>query len=332
MFNQVFVNTEKLYRSTDNRLLSGKMEMETTRKGATYQSCTLSCFAKTTKICRGLLFSNTEPLPMKCIHIIDDTGTTDLTPSAWDGYQVYYLARKNPMTQWIWPQPKLYFPLDDDTGTRLSSNPENIAFIGGGIVGNAFYNPISGGRQSYYRLGHYDPPDYCFPVPPSCPLGMTVAFWAKFLNDTGTIQGIMTTKTPTGQGFKINWQPNHGLKFVTQRDYDNMEEVLKIGYEIFLDNYGYGKWVHYIFQYHFNATNPGNNMNIYLNGEARPDSEKYVQAWSGTPGQDGDFELGHVHVGQNSKYGNIMVDEIFIWEEMLTHEQIVRLYQAYDNY
>ncbi len=327
MVNPTIVTTAKLYQHMENRHLSGKLQIINNSKSI--QSCALRCLTKTIKICKGFAFSRTKFL--RCIHIIDDTISTDLTSSTWDGYQLYYVARTDPMAKWTGPQPKLYFPLDEDTGSRHGPNPENMAFIGGGIVGNAFYNPIGGGSYSYYRLGHYAAPEYCFPVPTSCSLGLTVTFWAKILSDTGIGQGIMTTKPPTGQGFKILWEPSFNFKFLTERDFDSKEEVLKIDKQIFLDNYGYGNWVHYVFQYRFNGSNLGNNMNVYLNGVARPDNEKSFQAWPGTHGHDGDFELGHVHVRQNSKYGNIMVDEIIIWEEMLTQEQVLQLYEAYDN-
>ncbi len=62
-------------------------------------------------------------------------------------------------------------------------------------------------------------------------------------------------------------------------------------------------------------------MNVNLNSIPRHNSEKFVSNWVGTPGQDGRVELGRPLLNQESSPGNIMVDEIKIYEIILTEEQ-----------
>ena len=294
----------------------------------TLRSCAMKCSVEADRDCSGFAFSPNKQETVKCLQIIHNTNVTDRTSVLWVGYEFYYLSGKLPMTQWIPPTPTLYFPLDNDTGIRLGYNPENIDFIGGGIVRNAFYNHVSGGSKSYYRLGNYDSSQYCFPVPPSCSLGVTFAFWVKFVSNTGSGQGVFSTRTSSGQGIKIDMYPGSSVfsTFIV-RDSDMKEESLKV--KPFLENYTFGTWIHYVLRYKFDGSNLGNNMNINLNGIPRPDSEKSIGNWVGTPGQDGRVELGRKHLNQNSNPGNIMMDEIKIYEHILTAEQAEYLYYSY---
>ncbi len=92
------------------------------------------------------------------------------------------------------PCPRLYFPLDEDTGTRLGSSPGNIQFVSGGKVGQAFLNPVTNSVRSYYNLGYYQESGYCFLLVETCPLGITVAFWLKILDGLEGRNGIFTTR------------------------------------------------------------------------------------------------------------------------------------------
>ncbi len=295
----------------------------------TLRSCAMKCSVEADRNCSGFAFSSNKQETAKCLHIIDNTNVTDRTSVLWSGYEFYYLSGKLPMTHWIPPTPTLYFPLDNDTGTRLGPNPENIAFIDGGIVGNAFYNHISGGSKSFYRLGIYDSSQYCFPVPPSCSLGVTIAFWVKFVSHTGSGQAIFSTRTSSGQGIKIVLYPgsNEFVTFIGRDSAIKKEERLKI--ENFLETYRFGTWFHYVLRYKFDGSNLGNNMNLNLNGIPRPDSEKAIGNWGGTPGQDGRVELGRTHLNQNNNPGNIMMDEMKIYEQILTAQQAEYLYYSY---
>ncbi len=326
------VISRNLYQLMQQRYSYGRLIAENTRKGQTVQACTLSCLAKNTNSnsCKGFAFSTNEDIHSRCMYIIDGTTHIDLKNTTWNGYEFYSLVSPLSLAQQRFPGSRLYFPLDSDTGTRHGPDPDNVAFIGEGIVGNAFYNPISDEVRSYYRLGHYNASDYCFPVPPWCPLGVTISFWAKILNETNNAQGILTTKPTNGQGLVIRWKNVQGIKILIQRDFDNKEEMLTVSHDKFLANYGYAVWVHYVLAYRFNESSLENNINLYLNGVVRPDSEKSMRPWTGdTPGHDGGLELAHTRLGRNGEYGSIMVDELVIWEEMLTHAEIVALYHTY---
>ncbi len=220
--NAAYKQTQNIYyQQMQDKYFSGILNPVTTYP--TLRSCAMKCSAGTDRNCSGFAFSMNPQNSAKCLHIIDDTNVIDRTSATLDSYEFYYLSGKLPMTHWIPPTPTLYFPLDNDTGTRLGNNPENIDFIGGGIVGNAFYNPISGGSKSFLRLGEYHPPQYCFPVPSSCPLGMILAFWVKILGDTGDNQAILSTKVRIGQGIKIIWYRDTGkLTTTTERDADTL--------------------------------------------------------------------------------------------------------------
>ncbi len=320
------INAKATFQPMQNKYFSGLLKP--VEKYHTLRSCAMKCSTEAVRNCSGFAFLPNIHPSAKCLHIIDNTNVTDRTSVLWSGYEFYYLSGKLPMTHWIPPTPTLYFPLDNDTGTRLGPNPENIAFIGRGIVGNAFYNPISGGMKSFYRLGQFDPPEYCFPVPPSCSLGVTIAFWLKIVGDTGSGQGIFTAKTSSGQGIKIIMYPaSSQLSTFIQRDSDMKVERLTV--KNFFENYRYGTWFHYVLRYKFDGSNLGNNMNVNLNGIPPPDSEKFVSNWGGTPGQDGRVELGRSHLNQNSNPGNIMMDEIKIYQKMISEEQAEYLYYGY---
>ncbi len=333
VFKQVTPSDVKImmatYQPMQNKYCSGIVKMATTYQ--TLRSCAIKCSTQAVTNCSGLAFSTNKPESLKCFHIIDDSNVTDRTTAVWKEYEFFYLSGKLPMTHWISPKPKLYFPLDNDTGSRHGPNPENVAFIGGGIVGNAFYNPIGGGIKSYYRLGVYNSPEYCFPVPASCPQGVTFSLWLKLLGDPSIgIQGLLTTRTVSGGGFKLLFFPGpSGLETSTNRYFDMKEEILKVKNPMFLENYGYGSWFHYLWRYKFDNNSLGNNMNLNLNGVARPESEKSLSGWGGTPEHDGRLDLAHGKVNENIKHANIMMDEIKIWQEMLTEEQAEYVYYAY---
>ncbi len=335
VFKQVAPNDAEMvttYQPMQNKYFSGILNTATNYQ--TLRSCAMSCSSKAVTNCSGLAFSSNKPESLKCFHIIDDSYVTDRTSVTWSEYGFFYLSGKLPMTHWISLKPRLYFPLDEDTGSRHGPNPENIAFIGGGIVGNAFYNPTGGGIKSHYRLGNFNSPEYCFPVPASCPHGVTIAFWLKLLGDYGSSpQGIITTRTSSVGGFKVLFYPGSsgGLNTYAIRYFDMKAEKLKVKNPMFLATYGYGTWFHYLWRYKFENTSLGNNMNLNLNGVVQLDVEKSKPGFSGAPGHDGRLDLGHEYVNRNNDgtNGNIMMDEIKIWEEMLTEEQAEYVYYAY---
>ncbi len=83
------------------------------------------------------------------MYIIDGTTHIDLKDTTWNGYEFYSLVSTLSLAEQRFPGSRLYFPLDSDTGTQHGPDPDNVAFIGGGIVRNAFYNPISDEVRSY---------------------------------------------------------------------------------------------------------------------------------------------------------------------------------------
>ncbi len=155
------------------------------------EECILHCLSQPD--CKAVLFPSN--LGGNCLEV--KSGTTFIN---FTGYQYYErekcadlnIANYDFLLTAGLPCPRLYFPLDTDTGTRRGPSKQNIQFVDGGMVGKAFLNPLPGG--SYYRLGYYPSSEFCFPLPETCPLGITVAFWLKILSDTGDRQGILTTR------------------------------------------------------------------------------------------------------------------------------------------
>ena len=71
-------------------------------------------------------------------------------------------------------------------------------------------------------------------------------------------------------------------------------------------------------------------IDLYLNGAARPRSEKFQSGWA----SNGDtfsstIELGHLNVGNNWAAGTMEIDELLIWEEKLSCDIVLKLYDGY---
>ncbi len=159
--------------------------------------CIVHC--KTEPACKGAVFSPNTGKTIKCRVVKSGIYFINMT-----GYEYYSIKRcTDPdlanyefLLDVGLPCPRLYFPLNEDTGTKHGSVPGNAQFVSGGKVGGAFLNNITSSERSFYNLGYYRSSEFCFPLAESCPLGITVAFWLKILGDLdGNDQGIFTTRT-----------------------------------------------------------------------------------------------------------------------------------------
>ncbi len=299
--------------------------------------CSAGCMDKT--MCSAILFRSYNDISKRCKHIICGNNYVNLT--YWPHYNVYSILAvdlnigiETPIG-WNSGKPKLYLPLDTDTGTKMGSNIANIEFNYDGIINKAFYNPTdgSGGNISYYHLGNFLPPDYCFPAPESCPNGVSFAFWLNILSDTGNFQGIVTTARRWGPGFTMIWKDVSGsdMRFRIIRHNDHKYEQVKMSVGNFHSNYGYGKWVHYVITYKYENGSTVNNMGVYLDGVARPNSEKSSPSpYPVTdPGYHGKLDIAHQFVGEDSLVADIKMDELIIWEEQLSECDAIRLFHGY---
>ncbi len=70
-------------------------------------------------------------------------------------------------------------------------------------------------------------------------------------------------------------------------------------------------------------------MELYLNGNVRPDSERSILALGGSDPTDGRLDIGHMELDSTNDIGNIWMDELIIWEIQLPAEYVIKLYQAY---
>ncbi len=285
--------------------------------------CILSCELSNFN-CSGVQFCNDAIETERCQNIC--CGRNQISQALMSGCQLY-------MQSFNFITPRLYFPLDGiGLATPLGEQSNNVQFVNGKVC-NAFYNPLHGAvPKSYLNLGHYPDTEFCCGNPEQCELGVTYSFWLNILGSTGQWQGIITTMPANGPGFYACWYEGAGggLYFNIRRDADTAEEWIKIRPLKFYNQIGYGTWKHYVVTYLFEETNPsGNNMDVYVDGVIRPDSEKFNTSdwgdYDNTDGYHGNLELGQYFLGYNTGYGYLMMDQLMIWEERLTYDEILQL-------
>ncbi len=304
-----------------------------------HTSCSLRCFSH--QFCKGMLFNEQAQNSQRCKLVTSQEGTKINEPI----YTHYSLKvpSKAPCNNlgisiitphhWRAGCPRLYFPLDQiSEGTPLGSDAGSIQFVSGKI-NSSFYLPnLAGNLHAYFRLGNYPSSDYCFPDPPTCKEGITVAFWLNILTLSDGTQGFLTTITDGGPGFVINWcGPCDQMHFQFRRDSDTMIEGVGLDRTDFEESFGYGIWVHYIITYKAGAGIFGNNVQVYFNGEINPKSWKWVGSWpeANTQDYDGRLEIGNYFLGGGWATPNIRMDDLIIWEEQISCDDAFRLYQAY---
>ncbi len=70
-------------------------------------------------------------------------------------------------------------------------------------------------------------------------------------------------------------------------------------------------------------------MDMYINGVARPDSEKSTGTHENTGSNTGQVDIGRALLDNTNVVGNMWMDELVFWEVRLPAEEVTRLYQAY---
>ncbi len=192
LVDSILVSRFHKYRAVDQ--IYGKVSEYNGAR--TVIGCIIYCLRHTD--CKAALFNRYSGGSKKCLQVRSGMNFINITD-----YEYFNIRRcADPsfanydfLTDAGLPCPKLYFPLDTDTGTRRGSSPGNVQFVSGGKVGGAFLNPVTSSIRSYYNLGYYPSSEFCFPLAENCPLGITVAFWLKILGDLdGDKQGILTTR------------------------------------------------------------------------------------------------------------------------------------------
>ncbi len=63
------------------------------------------------------------------------------------------------------------------------------------------------------------------------------------------------------------------------RDSDSRQDDLIISQSKFETEYGFGKWHHFVITYYFDGVSTNNNMQLYINGRLRPETEN-ENPWS----------------------------------------------------
>ncbi len=99
----------------------------------------------------------------------------------------------------------------------------------------------------------------------------------------------------------------------------------------FVNNFGFGTWVHYIVTYNNDTKKDGYHGEVYFNGEVHPDAFKWNGPFSPMNGYDGRLELGSFQLGEDWwGIANMSMDDLIIWEEEIPCDDALRLYQAYN--
>ncbi len=89
--------------------------------------------------------------------------------------------------------------------------------------------------------------------------------------------------------------------------------------------YGFNTWIHFVFTFKY-----GTSIDLYLNGMARPNTEKSSRRGSGVGNAVGTLIVGATYIGQSNGYeAKMKMDELIIWEEWIDAEDAMRLYHAY---
>ena len=116
-----------------------------------------------------------------------------------------------------------------------------------------------------------------------------------------------------------------------QRDSDRILEQVQIEAATWMTKYGYETWNHYVMTYRYTSGNAGNNIVVYVNGEdvggqKTPSTYNLDDDASGC----GELELGRYSHDMYVFPGNMVIDELIIWEDQISLEHVQNLYYAYE--
>ncbi len=273
---------------------------------------------------------------VRCKHIRHGSGNLNVT--AFHGYDLYILncyqlgvefTTYYVKSGWALSCSKLYFSLDSYTGIAQGSY-DHIDFTSDGKFGRSFslYNHNDPADSSiataYLDLGDYPPPDFCFLRPDSCPRGASCSFWLNIRGPTNTWQGFITSKRLVGLGFTMFWGPiGTGIGLQTS-DASNSRFYIPI--HIFDLMFGYNVWHHYTYVYKYEA---GHNLQLYVDGNlVTTDFEALPDGY--TPNDDSCLYLGKLHTDETFGMGQMKLDEVLVWQEQLSQDDVLYLYSFYN--
>ncbi len=344
IFSQTFGHLINNYFSRGNQT-TGCGYIMSTSNPARLLSCSEVCLKHET--CKGFLFNQEVEVSDRC-KLITSQSTKRVNKTFIENQYVEYSARVTTShacndlgisigtpADWQSWCPTLYFPLDSMTeGTAVGPHSANIVFLPGKVNNSFYFNNPMGTHQAYFNLGSYPATSYCFPEPQRCPKGVSYAFWMKLLGiPTGTNQGFFSTATKNGPGLVVNWQGSSydRLAIRIKRDSDTKRDWIRLSRDDFMQEYGFGNWVHYVITYKYVAGSGKNDLEVYFNGEIQEKVQKKMSNWmyANTEDYNGNLQLGSAYVSNYDTTGNMAFDDLIIWEEQLPCDDVFRLYQAY---
>ncbi len=290
------------------------------------QECSTICLKD--EACEAILFNKIKAVGSKCNLIKYGVNAIDI--GNMDGYSYFTkgecLGVPMPET-WKSGCPQLYLNMDNMHGGQNMglSKPQ---FVPHGKLGSMFHHPKNGTVSNYAGFGFawYTGTDHCFSQPKNCNKGVSYAVWVNLLGDnenlifngffTSMMQHIYNTQT----GVHGGWIPGYSLFFEVITN-DTKDTIF------FPLTHGYNNWVHYVFVYKYGGSIPGSSdIKVYLNGveqnttrisiiTSRPEATKKY------------LIIGSSHATEN--FARMNMDELLVWQKMLSPEDIKKLYDAY---
>ena len=193
----------------------------------------------------------------------------------------------------------------------------------GSITGTVYGAPslVSGKMDSALRLNGNNQKvvfsmylDKCFHIPDMCNIGSTFAYWLKWKPTN------MAVIFDSGGLYLSSRGYFHGIE-----ENGKMEVFVKDATHYYVLNSPAGyvpqdQWV-YVVQ----TWSPASSIKIYLNGCLYPNvGSKATRTTAVT--RDVNFVIGATSAGANPRWANIILDNLFSWDEELSKEEVWRLY------
>ena len=125
----------------------------------------------------------------------------------------------------------------------------------------------------------------------------------------------------------ILWETNTYISnFRVCREVDGKKEEATTSLEE-----GFNSWQHYVMTYRYVAGDPGNHITIYHDGVEEAGVQKVVQDWNITKISGcGVLDLGRYYIdNDDTMQGNMILDELIIWEVQISAEDVASLFDAY---
>ncbi len=153
----------------------------------------------------------------------------------------------------------------------------------------------------------------CFVTTQTCSNGFTFSMWAKMSTLNLNDHGFVTTFEANTEGMNIR---KNGIYLHFYMRLQSAEYAISVDY-----TGHWAIWTHIT----LSMAAPGSNLNIYYNG-AYQTSKSAEHLWIYAT-NSGRLVFGRRDVDVDNFYGTAVIDEVCSWNIMLSHSEILRVYQ-----